>query len=87
VLLGKVVGTVVCDRKDAGLLGRKLLLVQPLGRDRAPQGKPVVAVDAVGAGAAEEVFYVRGREASYPFLPDEVPADFAIVGIIDHWNL
>jgi microcompartment protein CcmK/EutM len=87
VLLAKVMGTVVATRKEPGLTGVKLLLIQPLTPQRTPAGKPLVAVDSVGAGAAEEVFYVRGREASFPFLPDDVPADAAIVGIIDHWNL
>jgi microcompartment protein CcmK/EutM len=87
VLLARVIGTVVCTRKEPGLTGVKLLLIQPLSPERAPSGTPLVAVDSVGAGAAEEVFYVRGREAAFPFTPQEVPADAAIVGIIDHWNL
>ena len=84
--LARVVGTVVASRKDAGLLGMKLLLIQPLRPDRSAQGRPIVAVDSVGSGEGEEVFYVRGREASFPFLPAEVPADAAVVGIVDHWN-
>lgn len=87
MLLAKVIGTVVATRKDPGLSGTKLLVIQPLRPDRTPTGKPLVALDSVGAGAAEEVFYVRGREASFPFLPAEVPADAAIIGIVDHWNL
>jgi microcompartment protein CcmK/EutM len=83
VLLAKVVGTVVCARKDQGLAGTKLLVIQPIRADRTPHGKALVAVDSVGAGASEEVIYVRGREASFPFLPAEVPADAAIVGIVD----
>jgi microcompartment protein CcmK/EutM len=83
VLLARVVGTVVCTRKDEGLVGRKLLVIQPIATDRSSQGKPLVAADSVGAGAYEEVFYVRGREASFPFLPSEVPVDAAIVGIVD----
>jgi ethanolamine utilization protein EutN len=86
VLLAKVVGTVVATRKDAGLVGQKLLVIQPLGTDHKPAGRPLVALDSIGAGAAEEVFWVRGREASFPFLPDEVPSDATIVGIVDHWN-
>jgi microcompartment protein CcmK/EutM len=86
VLLAKVVGTVVATRKDAGLAGQKLLVIQPLGTDHKPAGRPLVALDSVGAGAGEEVFWVRGREASFPFLPDEVPSDATIVGIVDHWN-
>jgi microcompartment protein CcmK/EutM len=86
VQLARVIGTVVATRKDPGLTGTKLLVIQPLDPDRRPSGKPLVAVDSVGAGAAEDVFYVRGREASFPFLPDEVPTDAAIIGIVDHWN-
>jgi microcompartment protein CcmK/EutM len=87
VLLAKVVGTVVATRKDEGLIGTKLLVIQPLRTDRTPAGKPLVAVDSVGAGAGEDVFYVKGREASFPFLPAEVPADATIIGIVDHWSL
>ncbi len=87
MLLAKVVGTVVCTRKDEALAGRKLLVIQPISTDHTPQGKPLVAVDSVGAGAFEEVFYVRGREASFPFLPSEVPADAAIVGIVDQISI
>ena len=87
MLLAKVVGTVVATRKDEGLLGTKLLVIQPLRTDRTPAGKPLVAVDSVGAGAGEDVFYVKGREASFPFLPAEVPADATIIGIVDHWSL
>jgi hypothetical protein len=32
------------------------------------------------------VFFVRGKEASFPFHPREVPADAGIVGIVDHWS-
>ena len=87
MILARVVGTVVATLKDPGLRATTLLLVQPLRTDGTPTGKPVVAVDAVGAGTGEHVFYVRGREAALPFLPDEVPTDAAIVGIVDHWNV
>ena len=86
MFLARVVGTVVATRKDPGLEGTKLLVIQPLRPDRTPGGKPLVAVDSVGAGAGEDVFYVRGREAALPFLPAEVPTDAAIVGIVDHWT-
>jgi len=87
VFLARVVGTVVATRKDPGLLGAKLLVLQPIKNDGTPSGKTLVAVDSVGAGVTEQVFYVRGREASVPFLPDEVPTDAAVVGIVDHWSL
>jgi microcompartment protein CcmK/EutM len=86
-MLAKVMGTVVATRKDEALRATKLLVIQPLRPDRTPLGKPIVAVDSVGAGAGEDVFYVRGREAAFPFLPDEVPTDAAIIGIVDHWTM
>jgi microcompartment protein CcmK/EutM len=43
-------------------------------------------VDTVGAGVGETVFFVRGKEASFPFFPTEVPTDAGIVGIVDHWS-
>ncbi len=84
--LARVIGNIVATRKDPNLDGIKLLLVQPLTPDRQPAGRPLVALDSVGAGAGEDVFFVRGREASYPFLPVEVPTDATIVGIVDHWD-
>jgi ethanolamine utilization protein EutN len=86
VQLARVVGDVVATRKDPNLTGIKLLIIQPLTPDRQPSGRPLVAVDAVGAGAGEEVFFVRGKEASFPFYPVEPPVDAGIVGIVDHWE-
>jgi len=87
VQLARVIGDVVATRKDANLVGMKLLVVQPLNADRAAVGRPIVAVDAVGAGVGEEVFFVRGKEASFPFYPVEPPVDAGIVGIVDHWTV
>jgi len=85
--LARVIGNVVSTQKDPKLTGSTLLLVQPLTQDREPIGLPFVAVDSVGAGIDEEVFFVRGREASLPFLPRQVPTDAAVVGICDHWTI
>ena len=85
--LARVIGDVVMTRKDEHLNGIKLLLVQPLTAEREPAGRPLVAVDSVGAGVGEEVFFVRGKEASLPFYPAEPPVDAGIVGIVDHWDL
>lgn len=82
--LARVVGRVVATRKDEALEGHKLLLIEPLDASGRPlAGGIVVALDAVGAGAAEHVLYVKGREAAHAFLPDTVPADAAVVGIVD----
>ena len=85
--LAKVIGTVVMTRKDDNLANTTLLLVQPLTPERQPSGRPLVAVDSVGAGVGEEVFFVRGKEASFPFFPAEPPVDAGIVGLVDRWDL
>ena len=85
--LARVVGSVVMTRKDENLAGITLLLVQPLGPAREPAGRTLVALDSVGAGVGEEVFFVRGKEASFPFYPAQPPADAAIVGIVDRWDV
>jgi ethanolamine utilization protein EutN len=69
--------------KDSGLNGQKLLIIQPLTEEKVPDGEPLVALDGAGVGVGEEVFYVRGREASFVFLPSIVPADISIVGKVD----
>ena len=85
--IARVIGTVVATCKDDSLSGITLLLVQPLTPDHQPSGRPLVAVDAVGAGVGEDVFFVRGKEASFPFHPVEPPVDASIVGIVDHWDV
>jgi microcompartment protein CcmK/EutM len=87
VQIAKVIGDVVTTVKDANLNGIKLLLLQPLDPTGQSTGRTLVAIDAVGAGVGETVFFVRGKEASFPFHPIEVPADAGIVGIVDHWDV
>src|SRR5690242_13279985 len=81
--LARVIGTVVATMKNDSLEGQKLLIVQSLNKDLEAQGKPLVAVDAVGAGIGELVFWCLGREASFPFKREDTPTDCTIVGIVD----
>ena len=83
MMLGRVIGNVVCTIKNSTLEGRKLLLVQPIDRHGRDKGRAFVAVDSVGAGAGETIYWCRGREASFPFLPNDVPTEATIVGIVD----
>ena len=84
--LARVVGNVVASAKDPGLHSEKLLIIQPLTPEGRPMGDPLIAVDGVGVGVGEEVFYVRGREASFLLLPRIVPADIGIVGKVDSFT-
>lgn len=85
--LAQVIGNVVSSVKDANLDSHTMLLVQPVNPERKAFGRPVVALDAVGAGVGEFVFFVRGREAAFPFYPGEPPTDACVVGIVDRWDL
>jgi microcompartment protein CcmK/EutM len=85
--LGRVVGRVWSTVKNPALEGRPLLVVQPLTPELEPAGRRIVATDATGAGEGELVWWVRGREASFAFLPDEVPSDVSVVGIVDEIHL
>jgi len=81
--LARVIGTVVSTVKNESLEARKLLIVQTLNADLEPTGKPLVALDAVGAGVGELVFWCRGKEASFPFKREDTPTDCTIIGIVD----
>jgi microcompartment protein CcmK/EutM len=87
MLLGRVIGNVVATMKNTSLVGQKLLLVQPIDRNGRDKGRVLVALDSVGAGAGETVYWCRGKEASFPFLPGEVPTEATIVGIVDVVNI
>lgn len=81
--VARVMGEVVSTVKDTNLTGMKLLVLQPLAASGEPSGKTLIALDSVGAGAGERVFFVRGREAAFPFHPSEPPTDASVIGIID----
>lgn len=85
--LARVIGEVVATMKDANLVGIKLLVVQPIAPSGDDAGRTLVALDSIGAGVGEHVFFVRGREAAYPFYPAEPPADATVIGIVDHWTV
>lgn len=77
--LARVTGTVVATVKDPGLAAKKLLILAPL----ANPDRVVVALDAVGAGVGETVYFCRGREASLAWADGVPPTDAAVVGIAD----
>jgi ethanolamine utilization protein EutN len=81
--LGRVVGRVWATVKNRSLDGQRMLIVQPLTPELNPTGKRLVCTDWTGAGAGELVYWCRGKEASFPFLPSEVATDTNIVGIVD----
>ena len=87
MILGRVIGRVWSTVKNPGLVGIRMLYVQPLTPELQPTGRRIICTDSMGAGTGELVYWVRGKEASFPFLPAEPPTDTTIVGIVDTVHL
>ena len=81
--LGRVIGRVWATGKNPSLTGQRFLFVQPLTPELRATGKRLICLDSVGAGAGELIYWTRGKEASFPFLPAEVPTEATITGIVD----
>jgi ethanolamine utilization protein EutN len=81
--LGRVMGSLWATIKDPNLNGQRILIIQPLNPRLEGTGKQVLCTDCVGAGAGELIYYTKGKEASFPFLPVEVPTDMTVVALVD----
>ena len=81
MLICKVVGHVWATKKEEGLEGLKLMVVQEIDGTGRKKGNTFVAADVVGIG--EQVLTVSGSTARKAFGRDTVPVDAAIVAIID----
>ena len=81
--LGKIVGTIVCTKKDEKLEGLKLQIVKYIDLDCKPTGGLVVAVDSVGAGVGEIVLVAAGSSARQTHTTKDKPVDTVIMAIVD----
>ena len=84
MVLAKVVGTVVSTRKEPKIEGIKFLLLEKL--DAATmKGKNdfLVAMDSVGAGPGEVVFYAAGSSSRMTEVTEGKPSDATITAIVD----
>ncbi|MGQ9623622.1 MAG: EutN/CcmL family microcompartment protein [Candidatus Caldatribacteriaceae bacterium] len=84
MILARVVGTVVSTRKEERIKGIKFLLLEKIDPSTLQgKGDYVVAMDSVGAGKGEVVFYVSGSSARMTGVTEGRPADVTIVAIVD----
>ncbi|MDK2866707.1 MAG: ethanolamine utilization protein EutN [Clostridiales bacterium] len=81
--LGLIKGNVVATTKDPGLVGKKLLIVQPTDADFNDRGELIVAIDTVGAGFGDRVLYTTGSSARTMLEDRHAPVDASVVAIID----
>lgn len=84
----KIIGSAVCTCKEQRLIGLKLLVVQPISLlTMEDEGKPIVAIDAVGAGESEVVLVVTGSSARQTEVTANMPADATIMAVVDHIDI
>jgi ethanolamine utilization protein EutN len=83
--VGTVVGTTTATMKHPSMQGWKLLIVQPYGVDgRTPDGDPVIAVDALGAGWGQRVILSSDGKGTRELLKsDNTPVRWSVIGIED----
>ena len=81
--LAKVIGTIWSTQKDPMLNGLKIQVLQPQDSKKNKIGEPIIAVDSVGAGSGELVFYVTSSEAVIPLENKPALTDATIIGIVD----
>jgi ethanolamine utilization protein EutN len=86
LFLGRVIGNVWATKKYETLSSLKLMFVQPVNADHEATGEPIVAVDTVGAGPGEIIFFITASEAVIPLPVEFAPVDASIVGIVDTIN-
>ena len=84
---GRVVGSVWATDQESCPDGQRMLVVQPLTPELQNTGKRLICTDSTGAGKGELVYWVRGKEASFPFPPAEPPVDTTVVGIVDELHV
>ena len=87
MFFGKVIGNVWATKKYKAINSFKLMLVQPITAEQQNDGDPFIAVDTVGSGPGEIIFYITASEAVIPLPVDMAPVDATIVGIVDSINL
>jgi ethanolamine utilization protein EutN len=86
--LARVIGTLWATQQHPSFRGGRLLVIQPVDAEKRAAGAILVAMDTVGAGVGEIVFYTTFYEATIPwrrktFGLDLTPVGASIVGIVD----
>ncbi len=85
--LARVIGRVVSTVKQDTLSRVTLQWIQPIGARGGHAGKPLVAVDRIGVGPGEVVFFITSREAALTLDQPFAAVDAGIVGKVDHVDL
>ena len=85
--IARVVGRLVATVKQDTLAAVALQWIQPLTASGASTGKPLVAVDRIGVGPGELVYFITSREAAMTLDNPFAAVDAGIVGKVDWLNV
>lgn len=85
--IGKVIGNVWATKKDEGIDGHKLLVVDIMKTRKQGKESLLVASDIIGAGIGDMVLVCCGNSARCAVGEGRIPVDAAIVGIIDSLDM
>lgn len=85
--IGKVIGNVWATKKDEGISGQKLLVVNIRKHQHQKRDSLLVAADIIGAGIGDLVLVSKGNSARQAVGDTRIPVDAAIIGIIDSLEL
>ncbi|MEZ6004986.1 MAG: EutN/CcmL family microcompartment protein [Planctomycetota bacterium] len=91
MFLGRVIGQVWATHKVGDLVGKRLLVIDPLEPPHtppdpaAPMVKPVVAADPLGARVGQRVIVAFGKAARVAALgaDGDYALEAAVVGLVD----
>ena len=86
MFLARVIGRLVATVKQDTLGRVTLQWIQPLDARGGRVGKPLVAVDRVGVGPGEVVYFVTSREAALTLEDPFAAVDAGIVGKVN-WTV
>ncbi len=82
MVTARLTGNIWATRKSDMLGGYKLLLAEIIGGG-IRQGERMIVIDTIGAGIGDRVLVTCGSSARRMLGNDDIPADAAVVGIID----
>lgn len=79
-----VIGNATATVKHPSLSGWKLTALQPLDIHHKPDGFPLLAIDDLGSGKGDMIFFTSdGKRIREMVGRDDCPIRFAVQGIID----
>ncbi len=80
-----VEGNAISTIKHPSMRGWRLLVVQPIDLEGAPDGDPLLAIDSLGAGHGSKVLISNDGKGAREMVGDtNSPVRWAVIGIVDH---